>query len=139
MEPSFELFDHTADIGFRVRAAAREGLLEPAARALYTVIGDLAPAAATAPLAIELTGWEAPYLLRDFLAELLVLFERDGRIAVSFDAPELRDDRLAVRLATAPLDTERSVLLREVKAITYHELDIHSIPGGYEAVVIMDI
>ena len=43
MEPSFELFDHTADIGIRARAATLPELATVAGQGLYAVIGDLVP------------------------------------------------------------------------------------------------
>ena len=39
----------------------------------------------------------------------------------------------------SPIDRRLSAYHHEVKAITYHELDILRIPGGYEATVIVDI
>ena len=46
---------------------------------------------------------------------------------------------LIVTVPTRSLDIRRSDLRREVKAITYHELAIRSIPGGVEATIIVDI
>ena len=34
----FETFDHTADLGLRIRAETLEGLFEEAARALFSLI-----------------------------------------------------------------------------------------------------
>ena len=139
MKPSFELFDHTADIGFRVRAATPAELLEPAGRALYTVIGELFPGGEPSPIRLEMTGAQRPYLLRDYLAELLNLFERRRRMVTSVTAAEFTDARLGATVQTAALDLERSAYHREVKAITYHELDIRTVPGGHQATVIVDI
>lgn len=139
MEPSFELFDHTADIGIRVRAPTLPELLAPAAEGLYAVIGEVMAGAEADPISLDLTGAEPPSLLRDYLAELLVLFDRDDRRIILLDDPTFDEQRLKVTVRTANVDQDRSVLIREVKAITYHELDIRSIPGGYEASIIVDI
>jgi SHS2 domain-containing protein len=139
MEPSFELFDHTADIGIRVRAATLPELLAPAAEGLYAVIGEVMAGAEADPISLDLTGAEPPSLLRDYLGELLVLFDRDDRRVILLDNPTFDKQRLKVTARTANVDQDRSVLIREVKAITYHELDIRSIPGGYEAAIIVDI
>ena len=42
MDSSFELFDHTADVGIRVWADTLPGLLAPAGEGLYAIIGELA-------------------------------------------------------------------------------------------------
>lgn len=139
MEPSFELFDHTADIGIRVWAATLPDLLAPAAEGLYAVIGEVMASAEADPVSFDLTGAEPPLLLRDYLGELLLLFERDGRRIILLDEPVFDEQHLKVTARTANVDQHRSTLIREVKAVTYHELDIRSIPGGYEAAIIVDI
>ncbi|MFQ5494823.1 MAG: archease [Phycisphaerae bacterium] len=139
MRPSFELFDHTADLGIRVRAPALAELLQPAADGLYAAIGRLLPGGVSASVTLELTGDEAAVLLRDFLDELLILVERDGRIATGHVGTAFDDHRLHTTVRTARIDPERSVFDREVKAVTYHQLAIQSIPGGVEATLIVDI
>jgi SHS2 domain-containing protein len=139
MDPSFELFDHTADMGLRIRAATLSGLLEPAARALYASIGTLQAAGDGSPRAIELSGGEPAELLRDFVTELLVVFEHEGRIATRIDSPVLEDALLSASCLLEDVDGPRSEFAREVKAVTYHELAIREIDGGYEATMIVDI
>jgi len=139
MEPAFELFDHTADIGIRVRAATLPELLAPATEGLYAVIGEVMAAQEAEPVSFDLTDSDPSLLLRDYLGELLVLFDRDARRVILLDDPTFNEQRLKVTVRTANVDQERSDLLREVKAVTYHELDIRPIPGGYEATIIVDI
>ena len=136
---SFELFDHTADIGIRAVAPTRVGLSRPASEGLYACIGELVAGGETATREFDLNGTDAPTLLRDYLTELLILFEREQKIATSADVLEFTDTRLHVRATTQAVDAERSVFYREVKAITYHALAIREIEGGFEATVIVDI
>ena len=139
MQPSYEIFDHTADAGIRVHAPTLPELLEPAGDGLYAVIGDIVPGGDIERVPFDLTGAEAPILLRDYLNELLILLELDGRCVQSLEVSTFEKDRLAVTVQAARVDGKRSVFHREVKAITYHELDIRTIPGGYEATIIVDI
>ncbi len=139
MEPSYEIFDHTADMGMRVVAPTMSALLAPAAYGLYAMIGELATAGAATTLAIELTGDDPSIMLRDFLDELLVLFDRDKRIAVALDDAAVTADRLRVAVQSRAIDEDRCVFLREVKAIPDHALDIVGVPGGFQATVIVDI
>jgi len=139
VESSFELFDHTADLGLRVRAATMPGLLAPAADALYAAIGTLVAGDEAATRVFELSGGEPAELLRDFLTELLVLFEQEGTIATKIVCPVLDASRLAATCVLAPVDPDRSALAREVKAVTYHELAIREVDGGFEATMIVDI
>jgi SHS2 domain-containing protein len=139
MDPAFELFDHTADMGIRVRAASLPELLAPARDGLYAVIGDLQATGPSEPVFLDLTGEDAAGLLRDYLAEVLTVFDRDARIVTAVDAATFTQHHLTATLITAKLDNDRSALHREVKAITYHGLDVYSIPDGYEATLIVDI
>lgn len=139
MQPTFELFDHTADIGIRARAASLPELLNVAKDGLYAVIGDLATAGADETVTFNLTGDDAAAVLRDFLQELLLTFERDARVVTSLDVEAFDDTRVRAIGRTAKVDPHRSDFAREVKAVTYHELDVHPIPGGFEATVIVDI
>lgn len=139
MDSSFELFDHTADIGVRVRAATQAGLIEPAIQGLYAVIGDLLPAGTARSETLALSGDDAAYLLRDYLAELLLALERRHEVFELDEVAEFSDQRLVVRGRMSALDSQRSVLEREVKAVTYHELSVRRVADGYEAVFIVDI
>ncbi|MGD2110159.1 MAG: archease [Phycisphaerae bacterium] len=139
MEASFELFDHTADIGIRVRAAAMPGLVAPATEGLYAVIGEVMAGDEADSVSFDLRDGAPPELLRDYLAELLVLFERDARRVILLDDPRFDERGLKVTARTANVDRARSDLIREVKAVTYHELEIRAIAGGYEATIIVDI
>lgn len=138
MEAGFEFFDHTADVGIRVFAPDMNGLIEPAARGLYMVIGELAPAGSPQPFSLDLSGDDPAILLRDCLTELLVVFERDQCLVEPTDG-DFTTGRLSVRGRRFRVDEKKSVYYREVKAITYHELAIREIAGGFEATIIVDI
>ncbi len=139
MDPSYELFDHTADMGIRVRAATLPEMIQPATAGLYAVVGDLVGRGEPRPVRLDLVADDPAVLLRDFLAELLVLFDRDHRFAVEVDVTTFTHDHLTVTVSADALDNERSVLHHEVKAVTYHDLELRKIPGGYEVALIVDI
>ncbi len=140
MDSRFELFDHTADIGVRAYAPTLGGLVAPATEGLYTVIGQLVPqAGAGQPVRFEMAGDEPAVMLRDYLAEILRLFETRKQIATEIDVQEFDGERLAVAACSRPLDRQRSQYEHEVKAVTYHELRIRPVSDGFEATYIVDI
>ncbi len=139
MEASYELFDHTADIGIRVWGSSLAELVAPAGEGFYAVIGDVVTGDRCEEISIDLTGDAPEVLLRDYLAELLILFEQDHRIVSDVSVSRFDGDRLTVRAGTVAVDLGRSTLEREVKAITYHALEIRKVPGGFEATIIVDI
>ncbi|MFH1417956.1 MAG: archease [Planctomycetota bacterium] len=139
MEARFELFDHTADVGIRVFAPSMAGLIAPAGEGLYTVIGELAPGGDRSRLRLEHTGDDPAVLLRDYLAELLFQFEDQQRIVVSTDVRTFDEGRLVVEAQLATVDESVSLYEREVKAITYHALEIAKLEDGFQATIIVDI
>lgn len=139
MDPSYELFDHTADIGIRVFGDTPAELLHPATEGLYAAVGELVPSGAAENVSVDLTGDDEAVLLRDYLTEVLMWMECDRRMVVALEVKEFSAQRLAVTSETRPIDEERSSLDREVKAITYHRLAIERVANGYRATIIVDI
>jgi SHS2 domain-containing protein len=139
VNPVFELFDHTADIGVRAFAPSLPELVRVAGEGLYRVIGELVPEGQSRPEAFTLTGGDQAELLRDYLAELLLIFERDHRMLTDVRVETFEADRLAVAGESRPVCREKSAFDREIKAVTYHGLEIRTIDGGYQATYIVDI
>jgi SHS2 domain-containing protein len=135
----YELFDHTADLGIRVFAATRAELVPLAAEALYAAIGELRPAGDPRPILVEFHGEDAAVLLRDFLSELLYAFEQERRMMTSIQIAEFSASRMAVTGESREVDETASVLMREVKAVTYHELALREFAEGVEFTCIVDI
>src|SRR5262245_51384133 len=81
----FELFEHTADLGLRVRARALDELLTEAGRGLLAML--VANPDAVRPVqtrTIALAAAEPAYLLFDWLSELLYAFETDKLLLAEF-------------------------------------------------------
>lgn len=135
----FEVFDHTADIGLHVRAPDFATLLAEAARGMFTLIAeDLAPFRVTVEDDVAIAGTDRAYLLLDWLDDLLFRFETRRIVFVEFDV-RVTDAGLVARIGGEPVDPARHRLGREVKAVTYHELQVRDTAGGVEATVIFDI
>jgi SHS2 domain-containing protein len=135
----FELFEHTADLGLRVRAATLEELLAEAARGLLAMI--VANPDAVRPVesrTIRLAADQPQYLLFDWLNELLYAFEAEKLLLSEF-AVQFHGEQLTAVCRGEPMDTERHQMDHEVKAITYHGLRVEQTKDAWEAEVIVDI
>lgn len=136
----YELFEHTADLGLRVRAPDLDTLFAEAALCLAAAMVEAV--AAVRPerdVRLEIAGTDREYLLFDWLRELLVRFDTDGLLFGRFDVT-VRDDGLTGTAWGESFDPARHVLSREVKAITYHGLKVEPTPdGSWLAEVIVDI
>jgi SHS2 domain-containing protein len=135
----YEFFEHTADLGLRVRAADLDTLFGEAAKALFVAIVDNLDA--VRPLQrvdVRLTGTDREYLLFDWLKALLYRFDAEHLVFARFEV-RVSADGLAGTAWGEPLDQDRHELGHEVKAITYHGLRVEPEAGGWLAEVIVDI
>jgi SHS2 domain-containing protein len=135
----YETFEHTADLGLRIRAADLDTLFAEAAQALFSVVvEDLATVQPAQAVEVRLDGDELDLLLFDWLKALLYHFDAEHMLLGKF-AVEVQPDSVTATAWGEPLDRSRHVLDHEVKAITYHGLRVERIDGGWEAEVIVDI
>ena len=137
--PMYEVFDHTADLGLRVRAETVEGIFSEAGRALFSVItDDLSKVRPLEERSIEIAGEGRDYLLFDWLTELLFIFESQHLLLAEFDV-RLTSEGLSGICRGEPFDPGRHRLEHEVKAITYHGLTLERSGPDWLAEVIVDI
>ncbi len=136
----FELFDHTADVGLRIRAADLNGLFAEAARGLFSLIvenmDDVRPGR---QYAFCLKADNPTDLLCDWLAELLFVFDTKHLLFVEFDVRINGEHSLEATARGEVADETRHRLDHEVKAITYHGLTVRRDGPGWMAEVIVDI
>lgn len=134
-------FDHTADIGLEIEAPDLPSLFLEAARAMLGWLGDPAPAGPPpAPEETVFRGSDAADLLVDWLGEVLYRAQHLGRIPAPGAALAFEGATLVARVAWVPIDRRTSRIDRELKAVTYHGLEVTGRPGaGYRATVIFDV
>lgn len=81
-----ETFDHTADVGVRIRAASLPEVFAEAGEALLGVIaGDTSQVMPREEFHFEIAGSEPGWLLLDWLGELLAAFELRKLLLAAFD------------------------------------------------------
>src|SRR5437879_5831823 len=82
----YETFEHTADLGLRIRAPDVDTLFAEAAVALFSaIIEDLASVQAKQSVEVNLTGDDRSYLLFDWLNELLYRFDTEHLLFCRFE------------------------------------------------------
>ncbi len=136
---TYETFDHTADLGLRVRAADLNALFADAARGLFSIIATgLDPARAADMVRFQLAASAIDLLLFDWLNELLYTYESRRLLLSRFDV-EVADNWLSGVAYGEPVDAGRHSLEHEVKAITYHGLKVERVGEGWLAEIIVDI
>jgi SHS2 domain-containing protein len=135
----YEIFEHTADLGIRLRADDLNALFAEAGRALFSVIvGNLREVRPVETIQFEINGQETDFLLLDWLCELLFTFEQ-RRLLLSEFWVNIQEQGLAATARGEAVDLARHRLEHEVKAITYHGLRVDRVASGWMAEVILDI
>ncbi|HVA47728.1 MAG TPA: archease [Pirellulales bacterium] len=135
----YEIFEHTADLGLRIRAADLPTLFADAGRGLTSIIAaNLDEIRPVTEVPLRVTGGRLDLILFDWLSEILYLFESEHLLLAQFDV-RFADDVLQATAHGEPLDEARHQLEHEVKAITYHGLKVEPTPDGWLAEVIVDI
>ena len=139
----YEVFEHTADVGLRIAAPSFDELLAEAARGLFSLIVE-EPREVRPVQRIEIhipraePAPEAAYLLFDWLNELLYTFETKRLLLAEFRV-RVENETLIGEAWGETIDPRRHRLDHEVKAITYHGLEVRQTHEGWEAQVIVDI
>ncbi len=136
-----EVFEHTADIGLRVRAATLLELFREAAEGLFElIVADLNKVRPLQEVHFTLSKRqdEYDYLLFDWLNELLYTFDSKRLVLAKFDV-QISAEGLEATARGEPLDASRHQLEHEVKAITYHGLKVVRDGDNWLAEIILDI
>jgi protein archease len=146
MLPDFELIPHTADIQIRVYGSTQAELFKNALIGMFQVIGPVALnctknndriicPALDRHHEITLQAYDTEQLLVDFLSQALVL--SDTYNEAYFDAT------CAVITATTLEATIYGVMVTgfavEIKAVTYHNLEITEHNGIWQTDIVFDI
>lgn len=137
-ESGHEAVEHTADLAIRAWAPDLRGLVEEAARGMLDVLLDAAPPAREQREVVG-EGTEPEELLVDCLREILALLQVEGVVPVSVEVSQVREGRARCRVGVAPIGEARDALAQEIKAVTYHGLEIARREGGLEVTVVFDV
>jgi len=135
----YATFDHTGDLGLEVWAATPRELYEQAAVALMAQIADTGtdPPAERAELALQ--GDDPADLLVHWLNS--VLLESDLRHVVwtHVQVHQLTPRRIEATVMGARIDPKRHTLGREVKAVSFHDMELRLDPGACRCRLVLDL
>ena len=126
--------EHTADLGLEVWAPDLAGLMEEAARGMFELMGVVVSEESRCHRQLEIGADDREQLLVSFLEELLFIADSEE---LAFDGflLNLVDTNLQARLEGGFI-VDRS---KEIKAVTYHYLEISETNRGLETSIIFDV
>jgi SHS2 domain-containing protein len=135
----FRLLDHTADLGILVYGKDLGELFTNAGEAFFTIITDLQKVRESTERAIQIESSNLEDLMVNWLGELLYLHDVDGLLFKSFSIDELRDGTMKARARGEVFQEGRHVIKTEIKAVTYHQIQVKEERGRWRARIIFDL
>jgi SHS2 domain-containing protein len=134
----YEILSHTADTGIVARGASPARAFENTAFAMFDLMFDLSRVRATDQCRVEVEGEAMGELLVAWLSALLAEAEIRGLVFSEFAVEELAGGYLKGRAAGASA-AGRELRGPPVKAVTYHDLAVEQVRGGWRVQVIFDV
>jgi len=135
---SFEFIDHTADAGIRVEAPTLEDLFETAGLAFTELVTSADSLDCRVERRFKLREDDVETLLVSWLQELLYLLDTEDLVFGRFQV-KLHDFSLEAVAWGDVFNPDIHAIKTEIKAVTYHQLEVAEGDQGWEAQVIFDI
>jgi len=136
---TFEILEHTADLRIRVRAKDLKALFVRTAEEMFVIIAEQKKktAARGCRLRIRLTAENLDELFVAWLNELLSLAYSRKLIFTEFRIEKISEHILDA--CVAGRSSKDFVINKEIKAATYHQLEIEETQAGWKTEVIFDV
>lgn len=136
---SYRIIDHAADLGINVKGRDEKRLFIHAALAMTDIMvrGNKGRKKVSRDIIVE--GVDFPDLMVKWLGEILYLFAGERLIVDSIAINSLNQMQLKALIIFVIFDPNHHEILREIKAVTYHQISVCKIDRGWEANIIFDI
>jgi SHS2 domain-containing protein len=132
-------FEHTADMGLEARADTLRELFEALGEGLAEVICPREQVAAGQTRRLELAAEDLEALAVDFLSAVLNVIQAQRFMVCGVSVAQASQGSVKAELSGEPFDPAGHEILREVKAITYHQLKIAPEGDHWTGRVILDV
>lgn len=139
MSGQYELKSHTADVAIEATAPSRSGVFGAVADGLAAAHVESVPEAGGSTLELTVRAESQTALLFDYLDRLLYLRDVKGVLPVENEATVTEAAGEWVLEATARGVPLGDIAAREVKAITYSEMELEARDGSFYAYVVVDV
>lgn len=139
----FEWIDHPADTGFRAYGETQEEAFENAGLALTEIYADSEKVTPEKEFEISLSSEDLKALLYDWLDELIYLHDGKGFIISEFSLDDILESEEGYELSGVvrgeKYDSDKHGQRTEVKAMTYHMMEIEKEGDLFSVQVVVDI
>jgi len=131
--------DHTGDIQIKVVGNSIQELFINAAYALFDTITDADKIEPNLAETVEVSGIDKEELLVNWLSELNYLFLTESKVFNKFDIDRFKENELAATVIGEKFNGHKHALHKEIKAVTFHDLQIKKVGNHWETKIVFDI
>ena len=135
----YEQIPHTADIALRVYGNDLKELFINAAYGMFDVIADLEGLKVSVSIDVNLEAPSKEELLVCWLDELIYNFYTKGIIFFNFDVSFISEKHIMAKASGRHVGENKNRLKTEIKAATYHDLQIKETTEGLSADIVFDV
>jgi SHS2 domain-containing protein len=135
----YNTFDHTADLGLEIYGRDEKDLFSNAAFALFDSMTDIENIACEEKRTVRVEGSDREDLLVNFMRGILSLYHIEGFLTGRFVVKEMDDHSLSGEAEGEPFDLKKHGIKMEIKAVTYHQVQIAPTSDGFMGRVICDV
>ena len=121
----YELIDHTADVIIKAYGKTVSEAFKNAATGMFDIITDNSTIDDVGQYDIQLEAPDLEQLLVDWLSELLFLNSAKNLVFSTFDVT-VNKNRLSAHVFGEEFDSSKHKKGVEIKAVTYHMLEVHN-------------
>jgi len=135
----FIVLNHTADSGIMVCGTDIRNLFEKAAIAIMQIMVSSRHTEKTRTIKLSLDEQDLPELMVRWLGEILYLFAGEKEVVTGIRIDSISPSHLDATLESVPFDPDLHEILCEIKAVTYHQIQVVEKDDCWEARVIFDL
>ena len=135
----FIFLDHTADLGITVTGLDLRDLFERAAHSMMQIMIEERPTGKTSSLQLSVSGEDYGDLMVRWLGEILYLFQGEGKVVTCTEISSITQSHINSTLQTVPFNPKQHEVLAEIKAVTYHRIEVVCESGRWKATIIFDL
>lgn len=139
----YKVVSHTADVALEVRAGNLESLFAEAAEGWKHIVVEDSPTKPAQVRRVALFSFETEDLLIQWLSELNYFLTVHQWVLHKAERVKLESSenewRLEAEISGEFLDADRHYIYCDIKAVTYHQLNIRKAGGQFFTKIIFDL
>ena len=135
----YTLIDHTADLGIRVFGDDLKQLFIRTGLAMFDLITDIGKLQKQEEVKVVVKGEDWPDLMVVWLRELLYIWYGKEMLVQSIEIESIGKFQVGATVGCIPYEAGFHEIKHDIKAVTYHQIEVAHTSRGWTSSVIFDV